>query len=163
MKKYNFPSLITDLLDKNHIEYQFFNGGRAISASDAAKKMSVPLVAIAKVLVVKTPSGYMSVALSGTKRLSMKKLARTLGISTNSVSLLSKDGFESIVGVPVGATPPLGINMPLIMDKGLEGQSMIYSSCGTLVDIIGIRPLDLVKISGGTIADVADVRFGACV
>ncbi|MEI7463346.1 MAG: YbaK/EbsC family protein [Candidatus Taylorbacteria bacterium] len=156
MKKYNFPSLITDLLDKHHIEYQLINNGGAVSVNDFAKKMSVPPITIAKVLVVKTPFGYVSVALSGTKRLSMKKLAQTLGISNNSVNLLSKDGFESIVGVPVGATPPLGIDIPLIMDKGLEGQGMIYSSCGTLVDIIGIRPLDLVKISGGTIADVAD-------
>lgn len=156
MKKYNFPSLITDLLDKNHIEYQLINNGGAVSVNDFAKKMNVPLATIIKVLVVKTPSGYVSVALSGTKKLSMKKLAQTLGISNNSVSLLSKDGFESIVGVPIGATPPLGIDIPLIMDKGLEGQGMIYSSCGTLADIIGIRPLDLVKISGGTIANVAD-------
>lgn len=156
MKIYNFPSHITDLLDKYHIEYQLISNGGAVSVNDFAEDMNVPLATIVKVLVVKTPSGYVSVALSGTKRLSIKKLAQTLGISNNSVNLLSKDGFESIVGVPVGATPPLGIDIPLIMDKGLEGQNMIYCSCGTLTDIIGIRPLDLVKISGGIIADVAD-------
>lgn len=156
MKKYNFPSRITDLLDEIHIEYQLIDNSGAVSADDFAKKIGVSPVTIVKVLVVKTPSGYMSVALSNTKKLSMKKLAQTLGISNNSVSLLPKDIFESVVGVSIGATPPLGIDIPLIMDKGLEGQGMIYCSCGTLMDIIGIRPLDLVKISGGAIADVAD-------
>jgi len=156
MKRYNFPSHITDLLDQNHIEYQLINSGEAVSINDFAKKMKVPLASIVKVLVIGTPSGYMSVALPGAKRLSTKKLAQTLGISNNSVSLLPRDGLESIVGVPVGATPPLGIDIPLIMDKGLEGQDMIYCSCGTLTDIIGIRPPDLMNISGGISADVSD-------
>lgn len=156
MKRYNFPSAITEFLDDNHIEYQLINHGNVVTMIDFAKKMRVPLVAVVKVLIVKTPTGYMSVALSGERKLSMKKLALTLGVSSNSVSLLSKDDFESVVGVPIGATPPLGIGMPLIIDKGLEWQNMIYCSCGTLVDIIGIQLIDLVRISRGIIADVAE-------
>jgi prolyl-tRNA editing enzyme YbaK/EbsC (Cys-tRNA(Pro) deacylase) len=61
-----------------------------------------------------------------------------------------------VVGVPIGATPPFGIDMPLIIDRYLACQNMIYCSGGTLVDIIGMKSADFVMISKGRVEDIAE-------
>ncbi len=156
MKQNKFPLAITKLLDENQVKYHHINYGVAVTMDEVARELNVPCGSMAKTLVIKIPTGYISIALSGDKRLSMQKLALELQLAKSSICLLPKKDFESIVGVPVGAASPFGFNMPLIIDKHLAEQSMIYCSCGTLVDIVGMKSADFIKISKGIIKDVTE-------
>lgn len=156
MKKREFPLTIIKLFDENHIKYNHLNYGVEISMDDFVKKLNTSHGSIIKTLIIKTMTGYVSVALSGDRRLSMKKLALVLHLSKNSISFLSKDDFESVVGVPIGATPPLGLDLPLIIDKNLIDQDVVYFSGGTLIDMIGIKTVDFMKFPNGVVGDITE-------
>jgi prolyl-tRNA editing enzyme YbaK/EbsC (Cys-tRNA(Pro) deacylase) len=156
MEQDKFPLFITKLLDENQVKYHHINHGITVTMSEVAREANISYSSMAKTLVIMTPAGYISVTLSGDKRLSMEKLASVLHLTRNSIGFLPKKDFESIVGVPLGATSPFGVNMPLIIDKYLVEQDMIYCSCGTRVDIIGMKSSDFIKVSKGTIEDITE-------
>ncbi len=156
MRQDRFPQVIIDRLDDDQVKYHHINHGVAVTMNEVAREANVPYSSIAKTLVIMIPTGYICVVLSGDKRLSMEKIALALHLAKDSIGLLPRKDFESIVGVPVGATSPFGVSMPLIIDKYLAEQGMIYCSCGTLVDIIGMKSVDFIKVSKGTIEDVSE-------
>ena len=60
-------------------------------------------------------------------------------------------------GYAIGGIPPLGhaTAMPVLVDRHLTAFGVIYAAGGTPNALFPIAPEDLVRASGGTVADVA--------
>lgn len=156
MKTNKFPLAIIRILDKNNIKYDLVNNGAFVTMHDISKNLDISPGSIMKTLVLETPIGSICVALPGNRRLSFKKIADVLHLNIDSINLLPRKNFELIVGVPIGATPPIGLDFPLFVDTHLAEHDSIYCSCGTLVDIIGMKYADFIKVSDGRVVDITE-------
>jgi hypothetical protein len=60
-------------------------------------------------------------------------------------------------GYAIGGIPPLGhaTPMPVLVDRKLTEFDIVYAAGGTPNALFPIAPADLVRASGGTVADVA--------
>jgi prolyl-tRNA editing enzyme YbaK/EbsC (Cys-tRNA(Pro) deacylase) len=64
---------------------------------------------------------------------------------------------RQVTGYAIGGIPPLGhaTAMPVLVDRALTFFDVVYAAGGTPNALFPIAPADLVRASGGTVADVA--------
>ena len=127
----------------------------ARTAADAAAAVGVDEAQIVKSLVF-TVDGEMVMALvSGPNRLDEKRLAVAAG--GDEVGRADAAAVRDTTGYAIGGVPPFGHrrSLPTYVDRTLLDHDVVWAAAGTPRHVFPITPSDLVRLTGGTVADLA--------
>lgn len=125
------------------------------TAQDAASAIGTTIGQIVKSLVFLVDGRPVLVLASGRNRVDPGKLARASGAAQ--VERAGADLVKTTTGFAIGGVPPVGHSTPLetFIDEDLLDYDVVYAAAGTPTAIFPITPQDLVRVTGGRIADLA--------
>ncbi len=124
------------------------------TAADAAAAIGVSVGQIVKSLVFAVDGEIVMAYVSGANQLDEKKLAAASGGAK--CSRVDADAVREATGFPIGGVPPFGHSTQLrvFVDPDLLQYDEVWAAAGTWNDNFGIAPAELVRASGGKIADL---------
>ena len=125
------------------------------TAQDAANAIGCTVDQIVKSLVFIADTTPVLVLTSGGNRVDVVKV----GKETGSAGVRKADAEEvrAATGYAIGGTPPFGHARELLVlvDRHLNGFEVVWAAAGTPRHVFPIGPADLVRVTGGRVADVA--------
>lgn len=139
-------------------------GGRVVefpestrSSAEAALAIGCAVAQIAKSLVFRAASGRpVLVMASGVNRVDEKKIATAIG---QKIGKADADYVRSRTGYAIGGVAPLGHAEPpiVLIDGDLLAHDPIWAAAGTPNAVFRLSADELVRLSGGTVANVKQV------
>ena len=131
--------------------------GSTRTAQEAADSIGCSVAQIAKSLVFKekiTDRPILVIA-SGSNRVDVKKIQRTLGIN---VGIADGKFVKERVGYAIGGVPPVGHNEPLetLLDRDLKNYDVIWAAAGTPFAVFQLKPADLDSLTKGKWIDLSE-------
>lgn len=129
--------------------------GKTATAADAAREIGCTVAEIVKSLVFVADGAPVVVLCSGADRVDESKLKAVLGARV--VRRATADEAKSATGYAIGGVPPFGhvSDLRVIVDDGLTGFDTVWAAAGLPDAVFPIAPVDLLRLSQGTVADVA--------
>jgi len=127
----------------------------ARTSAEAAAVLGCAVGQIAKSLVFRTSSGRaLLVIASGANRVDEAQVGSILG---EPIGRADAAFVREVTGFAIGGIPPLGHARSLVtlVDRDLLRHDVVYAAGGTPHAMFPVSPADLVRVSGGTVADVA--------
>jgi prolyl-tRNA editing enzyme YbaK/EbsC (Cys-tRNA(Pro) deacylase) len=127
----------------------------ARTSAEAAVVLGCSVGEIAKSLVFRLPDGSaLLVIASGANRVDEAKIAALLGHAPGKADAAF---VREVTGYAIGGIPPLAhaTSLTTIVDRDLLRFDVVHAAGGTPNAMFPIRPDDLVRVAGGTVADVA--------
>jgi prolyl-tRNA editing enzyme YbaK/EbsC (Cys-tRNA(Pro) deacylase) len=127
----------------------------ARTSAQAAAVLGCTVGQIAKSLVFRAASGRaVLVIASGANRVDEAKVAAKIG---EPIGKADADFVRESTGYAIGGIPPLGHAQALVplVDRDLLRYDVVYAAGGTPHAMFPVSPADLVRVSAGTVADVA--------
>ena len=129
------------------------------SAADAAAAIGCTVGQIAKSLVFRATLSERAVLVitSGTNRVNESLVATQLG---EKIERADADFVRACTGFAIGGVPPIGHSEPalIIIDEDLRRFDQIWAAGGTPNAVFRLTFDDLVRLTGGTVARVAEVQ-----
>ena len=127
----------------------------ATTAAAAAAALEVEVGQIANSLIFNADGGPLLVLTSGAHRVDTAKVAELLGIA--SIKRATPDFVREHTGQPIGGVAPLGHPKPVptLVDIALREFSVIWAAGGIPHAVFPTTFDELVRITGGTSAEVA--------
>jgi prolyl-tRNA editing enzyme YbaK/EbsC (Cys-tRNA(Pro) deacylase) len=122
------------------------------TAADAAAAIGVEVGQIVKSLVFLVDGEPVMALVSGDNQLDEKKLSAARGGGV--VGRADADAVRAATGFPIGGVPPLGHDLPITIDEDLLRWDEVWAAAGTWTDVFPIAPAELVRVSGGAVADL---------
>ena len=126
------------------------------TAADAAAAIGCSVGQIAKSLIFRAvDSGRPVLAIaSGSVRVDEKRLSELLG---EKIGRADAEFVREQTGFAIGGVPPVGHRRAsvIFIDETLLGFETIWAAGGTPNSVFRLRPDDLVRLTGGTIASIA--------
>lgn len=124
------------------------------TAVDAANAIGCDVAQIVKSLIFAVDGEVVLSCVSGANQLDESKLAAAAGGVT--CSRVDADVVRASTGFPIGGVPPFGGETPLraFVDPDLLQYDEVWASAGTWHDVFALAPADLVRASGGLVADL---------
>jgi prolyl-tRNA editing enzyme YbaK/EbsC (Cys-tRNA(Pro) deacylase) len=123
------------------------------TAADAAAAIGVDVGQIVKSLVFLVDGEPVMALVAGDNQLDEKKLSAAHG--GGKVTRADADAVRAATGFPIGGVPPLGHDLPIHVDRDLLRFDEVWAAAGTWTDVFPIAPNELVRVSGGDVADLA--------
>jgi prolyl-tRNA editing enzyme YbaK/EbsC (Cys-tRNA(Pro) deacylase) len=129
----------------------------ARTSQQAADAVGVGVGQIAKSLVFMVDAAPIMVIASGVNRVDERKLATLAG---GKVRRADADTVKKATGYTIGGVPPFGHDtlLRLWIDEDLLGHDLIYAAGGVPECIFPLTPEELLKATGGTVADVRESK-----
>jgi prolyl-tRNA editing enzyme YbaK/EbsC (Cys-tRNA(Pro) deacylase) len=123
------------------------------TAGDAAAAIGTSVGQIVKSLVFMAADEPVLVLTSGSNRVDTERLAGELGAP---VRKATAEEVRTATGFAIGGVPPLGHTQRLlvVVDRDLLAFDRLYAAAGTPSAVFPITPADLLRVSGGRVADV---------
>ena len=156
MKPASAPSAlkVQGVLGPSYEVLEFDAGTR--TAADAAAAIGCSVAEIAKSLLFRArDSGRpVLVVASGVNRVDEKKVAALIG---EKIARADADFVREMTGYAIGGVPPVGhATAPLtLIDSDLMTFAAIWAAAGTPNAVFRLTPAELVKLTGGQVAEVA--------
>jgi prolyl-tRNA editing enzyme YbaK/EbsC (Cys-tRNA(Pro) deacylase) len=141
-------------LDIEPVEYA--DGTRTVA--EAAASVGVGEGQIVKSLVFTIDGDLVMALMSGSNRLSGAALATAAGHPGATTARPDAEAVREGTGFAIGGVPPFGHRQPLptYIDADLLTYDIVFAAAGTHQHAFGIEPLELVRVSGGAVADIAE-------
>ncbi|HEX2063096.1 MAG TPA: YbaK/EbsC family protein [Acidimicrobiales bacterium] len=129
--------------------------GPTRTAAEAAAALGVEVARIVKSLVFEVDGDVVVALVSGANRLDEAKLAAAAGGSR--ARRAAPEQVSEATGFPVGAVPPFGHRRALrvFVDGTLLAFDTVWAAAGSDRVNFEITPDQLVRVSGGTVWDLA--------
>ena len=127
------------------------------SAQDAADAIGCQVPQIVKSLLFVVDGEPVMALVSGANRLDERKLAALRGVGRKKVKRADADTAKAVTGFSIGGVPPFGhkSSLPVYVDQDLNRFDVVWAAAGTPFAVFAITPEELVRASGGTVADLA--------
>ena len=126
------------------------------TAADAAEAIgcTVPQIAKSLLFVAAESKRPVLIIASGSVRVDEAKVSALLGEETGRADA---DFVRENTGFAIGGVPPVGhrVQPVVFVDKTLLGYETIWAAAGTPNAVFRLSPDDLVRLSGGVVADIA--------
>jgi prolyl-tRNA editing enzyme YbaK/EbsC (Cys-tRNA(Pro) deacylase) len=124
------------------------------TAADAARAIGCQVDQIVKSLVFVADTDPVLVLTSGGNRVDVVKVGKE-----RSAAVVRKADAEEVraaTGYAIGGTPPFGHarDLPALIDRHLTGFEEVWAAAGTPRHVFPIAPADLLRVTGGRVADV---------
>ena len=123
------------------------------TSQQAADALGVPLATIVKSLIFTVDEQPILVLASGANRVDTAKLGQVAG---GRVRRADADRVKAATGYAIGGVPPVGHASPLptYIDADLMQYDRLWAAAGSPYAVFPIAPQELVRVTGGRIADV---------
>ena len=130
------------------------------TAADAARAIGCQVDQIVKSLVFVADTDPVLVLTSGGNRVDVVKVGRERSAAT--VRKADAGEVRAATGYAIGGTPPFGHarDLPVLIDRHLTGFEEVWAAAGTPRHVFPIAPADLLRATGGLVADVTLVEDG---
>ena len=130
------------------------------TAADAARAIGCQVDQIVKSLVFVADTDPVLVLTSGGNRVDVVKVGRERSAAT--VRKADAGEVRAATGYAIGGTPPFGHarDLPVLIDRNLTGFEEVWAAAGTPRHVFPIAPGDLLRATGGLVADVTLVEDG---
>ena len=127
----------------------------AHTAAQAAAALGCDPGAIASSLVFQAGDDPLLVMTSGVHRVDTDLLSRELGVP---VQMARAKVVKQVTGQPIGGVSPIGhpARLRTLVDQSLQGYDELWAAAGTRNSVFCIGFDDLVRITHGTVARVAE-------
>jgi prolyl-tRNA editing enzyme YbaK/EbsC (Cys-tRNA(Pro) deacylase) len=127
----------------------------ARTALEAAEALGVPVGAIVKSLVFAADGQPILVLASGDHQVDTTKVAAVLGVGA--VKRADPDLVRDATGFPIGGVAPVGhpARLTTVIDEHLGDFVVVWAAAGTPHVVFPTSYDELVRVSGGTPANVA--------
>jgi prolyl-tRNA editing enzyme YbaK/EbsC (Cys-tRNA(Pro) deacylase) len=125
------------------------------TSEDAAAAVGCTVAEIAKSLIFRAADGRPVLAIaSGASRVDEKKVRALLG---QRIERADPDFVRAATGYVIGGVPPVGHATPpiVLIDGDLERFAFVWAAGGTPNAVFRIAPADLIRLTGGRVADIA--------
>ena len=130
------------------------------TAADAARAIGCQVDQIVKSLLFVADTDPVLVLCSGGHRVDVVKVGRQRSAAT--VRKADAAEVRAATGYAIGGTPPFGHarDLPVLVDWHLTGFAEVWAAAGTPRHVFPISPTDLLRATGGEVADVTLVEDG---
>jgi prolyl-tRNA editing enzyme YbaK/EbsC (Cys-tRNA(Pro) deacylase) len=130
------------------------------TAADAARAIGCQVDQIVKSLVFMADTDPVLVLTSGGNRVDVVKVGRQRDAAT--VRKADAGEVRAATGYAIGGTPPFGHarDLPVLVDRHLTGFEVIWAAAGTPRHVFPIAPADLLRATGGQVADITLAEEG---
>jgi Cys-tRNA(Pro) deacylase len=130
------------------------------TAEDAARAVGCHVAQIVKSLVFVVDDRPTLALVSGANRVDLHRLAAALG--GRAARRASGDEARSVTGFAIGGVPPFGHATPLdvVIDRDLLAHDRVWAAAGLPDAVFAVAPGELVRVSGGRIAELAEAPAG---
>ena len=131
---------------------EFPDGTR--TAADAARAIGCEVNQIVKSLVFVADTDPVLVLTAGGNRVDVVKVGKERSAAV--VRKADAGEVRAATGFAIGGTPPFGHarELAVLIDRDLTGFDVVWAAAGTPRHVFPITPGDLVKATGGEVADV---------
>ncbi len=126
------------------------------SAAEAAAAVGCAVAAIAKSIVFRAGPRPVLVIAGGANRVDMAKVAAATGLS---VKRAEGGWVRDATGFAIGGVAPLAHLTPpavVLLDRDLLALERVWAAAGSPVHVFATTPAELLRISGGTAAEVKE-------
>jgi prolyl-tRNA editing enzyme YbaK/EbsC (Cys-tRNA(Pro) deacylase) len=132
---------------------EFPDGTR--TAQDAANAVGCTVAQIAKSIVLRAGDEVVLVIASGANRIDTAKVAALIG---RAVTPADGRWVRDTTGFAIGGVAPLGhaITPRVLIDRDLLSCDPVWAAAGSPRHVFRTTAADLVRLSGGTVADVRE-------
>jgi len=141
------------------IEVERFPEGTR-TAADAARAVGCDVAQIVKSLVFMANEAPVLALVSGSNRVDLDRLAAAIGASV--ARRADGDEARAATGFAIGGVPPFGHSgiVTVVVDRDLTAHEWLWAAAGLPDAVFRISPSELLRVSGGTVADLAEVAPG---
>ncbi|WP_158056910.1 YbaK/EbsC family protein [Halorussus halophilus] len=128
------------------------------TAADAAEAVGCDVAQIASSIALRAGDEIVVVVTSGANRVSEAKLAELRDVPAGDVEMADAAEIKETVGWSIGGVPPFCHDsaVPVYVDETLTEFDTVWAAAGTPEAVFPIDPDELVELSGGEVADVAE-------
>ncbi|MEM4245813.1 MAG: YbaK/EbsC family protein [Candidatus Bathyarchaeia archaeon] len=149
---------LEEYLRAHKVEYRIIDKTETVHTADAAAATGIPLEKITKSLIFVADGRPVAVVIPGTCKVNTQKLRSVL--KAENVRLVPFEEAEQYSGYPPGGTPPLHYKnvSKIVIDKKVADQDLIYGGGGSRNKLLELKTIDLLRLNGGLVADVAESR-----
>jgi len=147
---------VLERLDKAGVEYRIHSHQPVYTCEDAARETCTKASIHVKAMLVLDSDNHPALALlPGDERLSLRKTAKALSVS--SVRLATKEEVGSTLHVEPGAVSALiAENMPILLDVKILRNRLIYMSAGTHTESVSMSPRDLHRLTKAKLTSILE-------
>jgi Cys-tRNA(Pro) deacylase len=126
------------------------------TAEEAANAVGCSVAQIVKSLVFVVDGQPTMALVSGANRLEIKKLAKLCNVGQKKVKRANADTVREATGFAIGGVPPFGHvqKLPVYIDEDFQQFETIWAAAGTPNAVFPITPAELVRLTGGGVADM---------
>lgn len=126
------------------------------TAEDAAAAIGCEVAQIVKSLCFAVNDQPIMALVSGVNRLDERKLAAVCGVGRKKVKRADADSVKEATGFSIGGVPPFGHTspLPIYIDEDLTHFDVIWAAAGTPFAVFAVKPADLLRASGGIVANL---------
>ena len=130
------------------------------TAADAARAIGCRVDQIVKSLVFVADNEPVLVLTSGGNRVDVVKVGKQRSAAV--VRKADAGEVRAATGYAIGGTPPFGHarDLPVLVDQHLTAFEEVWAAAGTPRHVFPIAPADLVRATGGQVADVTLAEEG---
>jgi prolyl-tRNA editing enzyme YbaK/EbsC (Cys-tRNA(Pro) deacylase) len=123
------------------------------TAQDAASAVGTRVGQIVKSLVFLAGDAPVLALVSGVNQLDTVRLAALTGAS---IGKADADAVRQATGYSIGGVPPTGFPAPIptFIDRDLLQYDVVWAAAGTPRHVFPIAPQELVRVTGGSVADL---------
>ena len=123
------------------------------TAQEAAATVGTSVGQIVKSLLFLAGDSPVVALVSGVNRLDTRRLAALTGAT---IGKADADAVRDATGYSIGGVPPIGFPAPLptFIDRDLMQYDVVWAAAGTPRHVFPITPKELVRITGGSVADL---------
>jgi prolyl-tRNA editing enzyme YbaK/EbsC (Cys-tRNA(Pro) deacylase) len=124
------------------------------TAQEAANAVGTGVGQIVKSLVFLAGGAPVLALVSGANRLDPQRLAALTGAA---IGKADAEAVRQATGYAIGGVPPTGFPaaIPTFIDRDLLQYGVVWAAAGTPRHVFPITPQELVRITGGRVADLA--------
>ena len=145
------------ILERNQVHYtahQYPHAKGSVSGEEVARLLDMDAAKIFKTLVTQAAQGFYVFIIPVSAELDLKKAARAAGVK--SIAMLPQAKLLPLTGYVHGGCSPLGMKkaLPTFLDAAAAAQETILVSAGKIGHQIEVAPNDLLRLTGGALADL---------
>ena len=151
----NVVDSIKELLEKNKVNYKYFEHEPTPTSEIAAKVRGVDLATGAKAMILRFNGNFCMCVLRATEKIDFKKMKKIL--DTGSVSFATAEEVKTVTNCIPGGVPPFGnlFKIPVYADKQIFDNEIINFNAGTQTQSIQMKAEDWKKVVNPIIEEFA--------
>ena len=133
---------VQNYLEHNKLDAELLNLSTSIqTVEEAANAIKTEKNKIIKSLVFTTDKSPLLAIINGENEVSSKKIRTEYKVKK--CQLASPEMVKEITGYPIGSVPPIGLEIPTIIDDNVIQKNYVYGGGGSKHHLLKIAPGDL--------------------